>query len=130
MEQHIKVIGILNIVYGCLGAVGGIVILMIFGGAFGILGAVSSHQPEAAIAMPIIGGIGVGIAVLLLLLSAPSIIAGIGLLQFRPWAKVLAIIVSVLHLFNIPFGTALGIYGLCILCSPKCQDCFVSTENR
>jgi hypothetical protein len=129
MEQHIKILGILNIVWGSLGAVGGMVILIIFSGVFGIIGAVSSHQPDAAMALPIISTIGIVIAILLLLLSAPSIIAGIGLLHFKPWAKILTIVVSVLHLFNIPFGTALGIYGLWVLCSPKSQSCFISAEN-
>jgi hypothetical protein len=130
MEQHIKILGILNIVWGSLGAICGILILIVFGGAYGVIEAVSWHQSEAATALPVIGIIGMSIAILLLLLSAPSIIAGIGLLHFKPWAKILTIVVSALHLFNIPFGTALGIYGLWVLCSPKSQSCFVSAENR
>ena len=126
MEQHIKVLGILNIVWGSIGAFTGLVILIIFGGAYGFIGEISFHQSEAAIAWPIIGIIGGLLAVLLLLLSAPAIIAGIGLLRFRSWGKILAIVVSALHLFSIPFGTALGIYGLWVLCSQKSQDCFVS----
>ena len=126
MEQHIKALGILNIVWGSLGALCGIFILIVFGGAYGIVEVVSMHEPEAALALPIIGIIGGLTALFMLLLSAPSIIAGIGLLQFKYWAKILTIIVSVLHLFNFPFGTALGIYGLVVMCSYKSQDCFVS----
>jgi len=81
MEQHIKVLGILNIVSGSLGALGGIVILIIFGGAYGIVEAVSTRQSEVAVALPVIAVVGGAIAILLLLLSAPAIIAGIGLLQ-------------------------------------------------
>jgi hypothetical protein len=128
MEQHIKVLGILNIVFGSLGALGGIVIMIIFGGAYGIVGAVSSHQPEAAVALPVIALVGGAIAILLLILSAPAIIAGIGLLQLRPWSKILGIVVSALHIFNIPFGTALGVYGLWVLCSQKSQSCFVEGQ--
>jgi len=124
MEQHIKVLGILNIVCGSLGALSGIVILIIFGGAFGIVEAVSQHQMEAAMALPFIAIIGGAIAILLLLLSAPAIIAGIGLLQLKPWARIVAIVVSALHIFNVPFGTALGIYGLWVLCSQQSQSCF------
>ena len=124
MEQHIKVLGILNIVFGSLGALSGIVILIIFSGAYGIVGALSSYQSEAAIALPIIAVVGGAIAMLLLILSAPAIIAGIGLLQFRSWAKILGIVVSALHIFNVPFGTALGIYGLWVLCSQQSQGCF------
>jgi hypothetical protein len=126
MEQHVKILGILNIVWGALGALGGLVILIIFGVGYGIVDAVSAHQPDAAIALPIIGIIGCGVALLMLVLSIPSIIAGIGLIQYKSWAKILAIVVSALHLLNLPFGTALGVYGLWVLCSEKSRDCFVS----
>jgi hypothetical protein len=128
MEQHIKILGVLNIVWGALGAFGGVVIMIIFSGAFGILNAVAFHHPEAAFAPSILALIGGAISLFLLLVSVPSIIAGIGLLYFKPWARILAIIVSALHLMNIPFGTALGIYGLWVLFSPKSQELF--TENR
>ena len=44
-------------------------------------------------------------------------IAGWGLLDRRPWARILAIILGVLALFDVPFGTALGIYTLWVLAS-------------
>ncbi len=124
MEQHVKVLGILNIVAGGIGAFGGIIILVVFGGAYGIVEAVSNYQSEAAAALPVIAIIGGALAVLLLLISSPAIIAGIGLLQMRPWSKILGIVVSALHIFNVPFGTALGIYGLYVLCSQQTQSCF------
>ncbi len=124
MEQHIKVLGVLNIVWGAFGALGGLVILLIFGGAFGILNAVAHQHAQAAFVPPLLALIGGAISIFLLLLSVPSIIAGIGLLYFKPWARVLAIIVSAVHLMSIPFGTALGIYGLWVLFSPKSQSCF------
>ena len=54
----------------------------------------------------------------MLTLSAAGIIAGLGLLKFRPWAWILAIGLSVLGLLNVPFGpfgTVLAIYGLWVL---------------
>ncbi len=124
MEQHVKVLGVLNIVWGAMGALAGLVILIIFGGAYGIVGAVSFHAPEAAIAQPIIAMVGGIIALFLLILSVPSIIAGVGLLYFKPWARILGIIISAVHLVNIPFGTALGIYGLWVLFSPRSLGIF------
>jgi hypothetical protein len=41
----------------------------------------------------------------------------------------LAIVVSALHLINIPFGTALGIYGLWVLLSPEAQRLFTPTAS-
>jgi hypothetical protein len=128
MEQHVKVLGVLNIVWGSLGALCGLVLLMIFGGAYGVVEAVAYRNAQAAIALPVIAVIGGVICILLLLLSAPSIIAGIALLYFKPWGRILAIIVSALHLMNIPFGTALGIYGLWVLLSQKSMGLFAETQ--
>jgi hypothetical protein len=119
MEKHIKIVGVLNIVWGAMGAIAGLVVLLVFGGALGIVGSVTRHEPNAAIALPIIGLVGGAISLFLLLLSVPSIVAGIGLLKFKPWSRVLAIVVSAFHLVNIPFGTALGIYGLWVLFSQE-----------
>jgi len=119
MEQHIKILGILNIVWGALGAVGGLVVLLVFGSAFGIVGTALHQDADAAIALPVIGLIGGAITVFLLMLSVPSIVAGVGLLNFKSWSRVLAIIVSAFHVMSIPFGTLLGIYGLWVLFSPE-----------
>jgi hypothetical protein len=125
MERHVKILGILNIVAGAMIAFGGIVLLMIFGGIY----AVVKNTPSAMTAEPIIGIIGLGLAVFLLALSVPSIITGIGLLYVKPWARILAIIVSILHLPHIPFGTALGIYGLWVLFSPEGIRCFSPNQQ-
>ena len=129
MEQHIKILGVLNIVWGAMGALGGLIVLMIFGGAFGIVGTAIHHDAGAAIALPIIGLVGGAIALFLLLLSVPSIVAGIALLNFKPWARTLAIVVSALHLLNIPLGTALGIYGLWVLFSQESLHFFVRPQG-
>jgi hypothetical protein len=36
----------------------------------------------------------------------------------------LTIILSALHLFNVPFGTALGVYGFWVLLSPETEALF------
>ena len=60
----------------------------------------------------------------MLTLSVPSIIAGVGLLKRRSWARILTIVLSVLNLINIPFGTLLGIYGLWVLLSQNTAPLF------
>ena len=117
MDKHITILGVLNIVWGAMGALAGLIVLLVFGGAYGVVGLVTRQQPETAVALPFIAMIGGAISLFLLVISAPSIIAGIGLYCFKPWARLLAIIVSVLHLLNVPLGTALGIYGLWVLFS-------------
>jgi hypothetical protein len=48
-------------------------------------------------------------------MASLAMIAGYGLLMRKSWARVFAIVLAVLALFKIPFGTALGIYTLWVL---------------
>ncbi len=119
MRDHVRILGILNIVMGGLTALIGIVVFVILGG---IAGTGQLDNPD--VPAPLIAGIGFAIGVFFLILAAPSIIGGWGLLNFRPWARILVIIVSILHLLNFPFGTALGVYGLWVLLSEQGRRLF------
>jgi hypothetical protein len=84
----------------------------------------SADAPDAQTAIPILKMVSGGLFVFLLLISAPGIVAGIGLLHFRNWARILTIVLSALQLMNLPFGTALGIYGLWVLLSQRTEPLF------
>ena len=71
------------------------------------------------IAVPVLVTIGTVVAGFLALLSIPGLIAGWGLLYFKPWARILTIVLSALHILNVPFGTALSIYGFWVLLSEE-----------
>src|SRR5262245_47303152 len=110
MEQHIKILAILNIVLGALGVLAALMILLFFGGLSGI--ALTDSTPDAEQGAAVLGLIG-GIAfVVVAVFSVPGLIAGIGLLKFREWARIMTIVLSILNLINIPFGTIVGAYGL------------------
>jgi hypothetical protein len=126
MRDHIKILGILNIVMGGLTALLGIAILLLAGGLAGVIAAalrssLGEGDGSGAIAAPIIATIGLGIAVFLLLLAAPSVIGGFGLLHYKRWSRVWMIVVSGFHLLHVPFGTALGVYGLVVLLNEESQ---------
>lgn len=118
MQTHVRVLAVLHIVFGAMGLVAGIGMLVLFGGLAG-LAAINDRSGDAAAALPILGAIGGLIFVLALVLSLPEIIAGVGLINYRPWARILAIVLSVLMLLQLPFGTALGFYGLWVLLSAE-----------
>ena len=61
---------------------------------------------------------------MVVVLSLPGIIAGIGLLKLQPWARILAIVISALDLLNVPIGTALGVYGLWVLLQAETERLF------
>ena len=44
-----------------------------------------------------------------------DVVAGYGLLNYKSWAHILAIILAILNLCLFPIGTALGIYALWVL---------------
>ena len=123
MHTHVKVLAILHIVFGGLGLLMALGMLLFFGGIASIIG-MNAAPDEAMVAMPIVGGLGIFIAVFVALLSVPSIFAGVGLLSYRPWARILTLVLSVLNLINVPLGTALGFYGLWVLLSREGTEIF------
>lgn len=60
--------------------------------------------------MPVVITIGVGWALLCLFV-------GYSLITRRSWGRMLAIVIGILSLIRIPFGTAIGIYTLWVLAS-------------
>ena len=123
MANHVKLLGILHIIFSALGILIAIGLLLFFGGMAGVVGA-TDRTDDRFVAMPILTGIGLLVFVAVLVLSLPGFIAGIGLLKFRPWARILGIVISALDLISIPFGTALGIYGLWVLLSNQAEVLF------
>lgn len=51
-----------------------------------------------------------------------GLVAGWGLLDRQPWARMLAIVLGCIALIHLPFGTALGIYTLWVLLPPQSEE--------
>jgi hypothetical protein len=107
VENHITVLGVLHVAVGTIA-------LLTFAIAFFVVvgtGLWMWDEPDVAF------GTGVAAFVLFVFgaLSLPGLIGGIGLLLWRPWARILLLIVGFVQLVNIPFGTALGIYTIWVL---------------
>ena len=122
METHLKVVGVLNIVFGALGLCSAAVLMLIFAGSAAAVA--SSGDADARIAIPIIGLTGSALVGFLVVWSLPGVIVGIGLLKRRPWARIGGIVVAVLSLLAFPFGTVLGVYALWVLFSPDAERLF------
>jgi hypothetical protein len=108
VQQHIRLLGILWLANAALTAVGGVALYIVANTIF-VPGGPAGHAPMFL--HPLL----TGIAGLILVKAALSVAAGWGLLQREPWARMLTIVLSFLSLFNVPLGTALGIYGLWVL---------------
>jgi hypothetical protein len=127
MSGHVKLLAILHIVLGAFGVIAGLFCLMLFGGIAALVGMADSSGAGAAIAIPILGILGTVICVVAVVLGLPGIIAGFGLLNRRPWARILTIVLSGFELLNFPLGTLLGAYGLWVLLSAEGEREFYAT---
>lgn len=123
MQTHVKVLGVLYLVVSGVCLVMALFLLLVMGGAAGIVGAAADPQ-DAAIAIPILGIAGSALAIFLGAFSLPGLVTGYGLLNYKPWARVLGIVLSALNLINIPVGTILGAYGLWVLLSKDTERLF------
>lgn len=129
MQTHVKVLAVLFIVLSALGILAALGLGAMMGLAGGIVG-VNADPEEAAIALPIIGITGTFLTVFLLVLSLPGLITGFGLLGYKPWARILGIVLCALQLINIPFGTLIGAYGLWVLLNKETEQLFKPAPLR
>lgn len=113
MDQHIKIVGWMHLVFGALGVLGAVVL-----GGFGTIAAVLSGDAGGLMA----GGIMGLFAIFFGILSLPSLLAGWGLLNYKPWARIVVIVLSVLNLVNIPIGTLIGGYSLWVMLNDETQQ--------
>ncbi len=118
MEEHVKILGILYIALSALGLIAAFIVFVAVTGG----GLISGD--ETAIAITSI--VGTVIAGILVLVSAPGIIGGMGLLKRQSWARILVLVLGIVHLINVPFGTALGIYTIWTLTNKETEALFRS----
>jgi hypothetical protein len=103
-RTHQKILGALLVAYGALNFTGGVALLA-------SINVVNIFVDEIEIIQLVtvfsrfIGGA-------LLVTSIPAIVAGIGFLQEKDWAKILGLIVGIIYLLFFPIGTIIGIYAI------------------
>jgi len=104
-EFHVKVLAWIFIVSAILIAIPGTIFFAFFGVFRHIVHApMSWASPLWAFMLPMFLPVPVGIAA-----------AGIGLLKYREWARILTLVLAVFLLMAFPFGTALGAYAFWVL---------------
>lgn len=116
MAEHVNILAILHILFGALGVVASAIIFAFFFGTGWFVIDSDAHD--------ILRIVGVVISSVIVLISFPGLIAGIGLLKRQSWGRILTIILACINLVNIPFGTALGIYALWVLSKQETIELF------
>ncbi len=116
IQKHVSLLGWIYIVLNALTLCIAITVFAIVAGG----GMLSGDETAIMITMIVASAV----AGLLLLLSVPGIICGAGLIKFRPWARTLALVLGIINLINIPFGTILGVYTLWVMMQPASESLF------
>jgi hypothetical protein len=125
VQTHVKVLGVLYLAVGGCMLVGALFLAMTMGGVAGLVGATADPE-DAALAVPILGIAGTALAAFFGIFSLPSLITGYGLLNYKPWARIVGIVLSAVSLIFIPCGTIVGAYGLWVLLNKESERLFSS----
>jgi hypothetical protein len=119
VQRHLQLLGILWLAMGALNVVGGAVLLVLGNTFFPHL-----HDLGAPSNLPtgFLSTLMSTLGILVLAKSAFAFLAGWGLMQREPWARIVALVLAFISLFNVPFGTAVGVYTLWVLLPGQAQQ--------
>ena len=108
LDTHARAAAVLHIVLASLS----LLVLAVIGalvGAFGAFGASFGIEREIA---DWVGGIGMILVTSFATVAVVEIVGAVLLLRGNESGRVITLVFSVLHLLNVPFGTAVGAYSL------------------
>jgi hypothetical protein len=118
VQGHVHLLGILWLAISAFNTIGGVVLYIIANTLFAHPQEFGPPQASAAFLRPLLSVIGIFV----LAKAACGFIAGWGLLQREPWARIVALVLGFISLFNVPFGTAVGVYTLWVLLPAQSQE--------
>ena len=107
VQEHIQLLGILWLAISALNVVGGAAVYIVANTIF----APGNQSGAPGFLHPLLSMVGI----LILGKSALGFVTGWGLLHRESWARILTLVLGFVSLFNIPFGTAVGVYTMWVL---------------
>jgi hypothetical protein len=118
VHQHSHLLGILWLAVSAFNAVGGVILVVLANTLFAHL-----HEMGAPREVPtgFLSSLLTTVGIIVLAKAAFGFIAGWGLMQREAWARIVALVLAFISLFNIPFGTAIGVYTMWVLLPGESQ---------
>jgi hypothetical protein len=117
MKQQVSLVGALHVGFGILGLLGALAIYLTFHFAFEFI-------EEEPMVENLIAFVGNTLSLIIFFISVLGVIGGAGLFSYKPWARVLVMIVSAINCLNVPVGTAKGVYSIWVLMQPETIELF------
>jgi len=121
VQEHTHLLGLLWLAVSALNTVGGVVLYILANTLLAHLHDLGA-PPEAGAASTFLRPLLSTVAIFILAKAACGFIAGWGLLQHEAWARVVSLVLAFISLFNIPFGTAVGVYTMWVLLPSRSQQ--------
>jgi hypothetical protein len=119
VQEHVRLLGLFWLALSAFNTIGAVILYVIANTLFAHFRPMGAPDAPTFFLRPLLSVI----ALLLLAKAAVGFIAGWGLLQHEPWARVITLVLAFISLFtNIPFGTALGIYTMWVLLPSRSEQ--------
>ncbi len=120
MEKHINIVAALQIGLSIFN----LLIVLLFYTVVQLVGGFID-DPNGGMVLSLIANI---VSIILIIISIPGILVGMGLYKRKEWARILTLVLSVVELFSFPFGTAIGIYSIWAMIQPETIAAFDKKE--
>jgi len=123
MPSQVDFLGILFIIWGLLTTLVGLSTLALGVSAFALI---TSAGRGGHMAAGVTAAIFTTLAIIAIVWGVAHVVVGVPLRRFKPWARMMALMLGSVDLLLLPYGTALGIYALWILLSESGKRLFTT----
>ncbi|HYZ85198.1 MAG TPA: hypothetical protein VE621_12375 [Bryobacteraceae bacterium] len=121
MDQHVRTLGVLNVIYGIVG-------LLVSAGF--LIGQGNLHNIYEAFNDEVFALLGVTYVITHLVVGIPCALFGYLVMKHYPPARIGLIVTSALNILVVPLGTILGAYGLWVLMTPEVEPLFARARKK
>jgi hypothetical protein len=119
VQGHVHLLGIFWLAISAFNTIGGVILYVIANTFLAHLHEMGAPQETPTGFLRSLLSV---VAIFILAKAAGGFIAGWGLLHREPWARIVALVLGFISLFNIPFGTAVGVYTLWVLLPAQSRE--------